>query len=63
MIEKAFATNAGADACLGLYDKYYGNYFIDSAAQTEKTSVSATGGASAVLLPVLTAPLVLKIGV
>ena len=62
VIEKAFATNAGADACLGLYDKYYGNYFIDSAAQTEKTPVSATGGASAVLLPVLTAPLVLKIG-
>nr|WP_316620383.1 hypothetical protein [uncultured Ruminococcus sp.] len=30
VIEKAFATNAGADACLGLYDEYYDTYFIDS---------------------------------
>lgn len=29
VIEKAFSTNAGADACLGLYDKYYDTYFID----------------------------------
>ena len=30
VIEKAFATNAGADAILGLYDKYYDTYFIDA---------------------------------
>lgn len=30
VIEKAFSTNAGADACLGLYDEYYYTYFIDS---------------------------------
>ncbi len=29
VIEKAFSTNAGADACLGLYDKYYDTYMID----------------------------------
>lgn len=29
VIEKAFSTNAGADAVLGLYDKYYDTYFID----------------------------------
>lgn len=30
VIEKAFSTNAGADALLGLYDKYYDTYFIDA---------------------------------
>lgn len=29
VIEKAFSTNAGADAILGLYDEYYYTYFID----------------------------------
>ena len=29
VIEKAFSTNAGADAVLGLYDKYYYTYIID----------------------------------
>ena len=33
VIEKAFSTNAGADAVLGLYDKYYDTYIIDSEAQ------------------------------
>ena len=28
VIEKALSTNEGADACLGLYDKYYDTYFI-----------------------------------
>ena len=28
VIEKAFSTNAGADAMLGLYDKYYDTYYI-----------------------------------
>lgn len=35
VIEKAFSTNAGADACLGLYDKYYDTYIIDSPAIDE----------------------------
>ena len=26
--EKALSTNAGADACLGMYDEYYDTYFI-----------------------------------
>lgn len=30
VIEKAFSTNAGADAILGLYDKYYDTYYIDN---------------------------------
>ena len=29
VIEKAFSTNAGADACLGLYDLYYDTYIFD----------------------------------
>ena len=37
VIEKSFATNAGADAILGLYDKYYDTYFVNSAAQSEAT--------------------------
>ncbi len=28
VIEKALSVNAGADACLGLYDKYYDTYFV-----------------------------------
>ena len=28
VLEKALSTNAGADACLGLYDKYYDTYII-----------------------------------
>ena len=30
VIEKAFSTNAGADAILGLYDEYYYTYIIDT---------------------------------
>lgn len=30
VIEKAFSTNAGADAMLGLYDMYYDTYFINN---------------------------------
>ena len=29
VLEKAYATNAGADACLGLYDIYYHTYVFD----------------------------------
>jgi LysM repeat protein len=36
--EKALSVNAGADACLGLYDKYYDTYFIvPSDGKTGKT--------------------------
>ena len=38
VIEKALSTNAGADAVLGLYDKYYDTYMIDD--------VPASGAAS-----------------
>ena len=30
VIEKTFSTNAGADACLGLYDQYYDTYIIEN---------------------------------
>lgn len=30
VIEKALSTNPGADACLGMYDKYYDTYFINA---------------------------------
>ena len=40
VLEKAFSTNAGADACLGLYDKYYYTYIIDET--TESISEPAT---------------------
>ena len=30
VIEKSFSANAGADACLGLYDKYFYTYIIDN---------------------------------
>ena len=42
VIEKAFSTNAGADAVLGLYDKYYDTYFIDGADDTESGPVVPT---------------------
>lgn len=39
VIEKAFSTNAGADACLGLYDKYYYTYFIDDTPESSSETV------------------------
>ena len=38
VIEKAISTNAGADAVLGLYDKYYDTYFITSSDAASATS-------------------------
>ena len=38
VIEKAFSTNAGADAVLGLYDKYYDTYFIDEVEEDPQES-------------------------
>ena len=35
VIEKAFSSNAGADAVLGLYDKYYDTYIFDG--KTDET--------------------------
>lgn len=62
VIEKAFSTNAGADACLGLYDKYYYTYIVDdistatddeaapttapTTAPTEKSGGEKNGGTS-----------------
>ena len=39
VIEKALSTNAGADACLGLYDKYYDTYFIAEVVTPSKQEV------------------------
>lgn len=38
VIEKALSANAGADACLGLYDKYYDTYFV-TPSDTKKDTV------------------------
>ena len=41
VIEKAFSTNAGADAMLGLYDTYYDTYYIaDDTEPTESETVA-----------------------
>lgn len=45
VIEKSISANAGADACLGLYDKYYDTYMI--AAPEESADVAASGAAAA----------------
>ncbi len=37
VIEKSFSTNAGADAVLGLYDKYYDTYIFDKPAETDES--------------------------
>ena len=47
MIEKALSTNAGADACLGLYDKYYDTYFITSSETKKDTAKSGNANAAA----------------
>lgn len=48
VIEKALATNAGADACLGLYVEYYDTYFIDiTSGNTSSVIISPTTAASA----------------
>lgn len=49
VIEKAFSTNAGADAILGLYDKYYDTYIIDSGegqTEPEESTESVTEAAT-----------------
>ena len=45
VIEKALSVNAGADACLGLYDKYYDTYFITS--PDEKTDAVKSDNSAA----------------
>ena len=42
MIEKAFSTNAGADACLGLYDVYYDTYIFDGKTVQPTTAQETT---------------------
>ena len=42
VLEKALSVNAGADACLGLYDKYYDTYLIEDTDSKDKEK--STGG-------------------
>ncbi len=44
VLEKALSMNAGADACLGLYDKYYDTYMIPE--EDAKDSDRSSGGKS-----------------
>ncbi len=43
VIEKALSSNAGADACLGLYDKYYDTYFITTPDSTPDAAKLGSG--------------------
>lgn len=49
VIEKALSVNAGADACLGLYDEYYDTYFISTS--EEKTDTAKTDKKTASKIP------------
>ena len=42
VIEKAFSTNAGMDACLGLYDRYYYTYGIKEETTTDDKNDEVT---------------------
>ena len=42
VLEKALSVNAGADACLGLYDKYYDTYLIESAGTNDAEDTSGS---------------------
>ena len=44
VLEKALSVNAGADACLGLYDAYYDTYLIEAPEDTENAKKTATSG-------------------
>ncbi len=48
VLEKSLSTNPGADACLGLYDKYYDTYFItqEGGAAAETTTAAPAGKTS-----------------
>ncbi len=46
VIEKAFSTNAGADAILGLYDIYYDTYIINSPTDSTEGQAPSTESAS-----------------
>lgn len=41
VIEKSLSTNAGADACLGLYDTYYDTYFFEGKGEVDKINVDS----------------------
>ena len=43
VLEKALSTNAGADACLGLYDKYYETYIIPGPDQGDPAAAQSSG--------------------
>lgn len=49
ILEKALSTNEGADACLGLYDKYYDTYIIDETTYTVQSGDSLMGIAEKLL--------------
>ena len=40
VLEKALSANPGADACLGLYDKYYDSYMLDNVTYTVQSGDS-----------------------
>ena len=42
VIEKAISSNPGADACLGLYDKYYDTYMIEDETETGDSTEDET---------------------
>lgn len=46
VIEKAFSTNAGADAILGLYDIYYDTYIINSPTDSTEGQAPSTESAN-----------------
>ncbi len=47
VLEKAMSTNPGADAVLGLYDKYYDTYIIEEVADTTATPEAAAADTAA----------------
>ena len=51
VIEKALSTNAGADACVGLYDKYYDTYFIDNTDSVTPTQVPSQSSVTPTYAP------------
>lgn len=42
VIEKALSSNPGADACLGLYDKYYDTYMLEDETETGDSTKDET---------------------
>ncbi|MBQ6153165.1 MAG: hypothetical protein IJJ15_05415 [Ruminococcus sp.] len=49
VIEKSFSTNEGADAILGLYDKYYDTYIIDNDPSGNRNATDTTEATEATI--------------